>query len=384
MTTTIGTADADEGGRRDALADRLLKSMIGSFELAGVWLGLRLQLYEALRDQGPATVAELAERAGIDARYAREWLEQQAVAGLLDVEDAAADAQARRYRLPEAHADVLLDADHPAHAGATAYWIGSLAEVLHRVPGIYRSGEGLPYPEYGADCRLAIANFNRPMFVNDLADWFAAAPELQARLAADGARVLDAGCGIGWSSISLARAFPALRVDGIDSDDASIAEARRLADEAGVADRVRFRVVDAAELGAAGEGGYAAAFVFEALHDMARPVEALAAIRALLADGRVVIVADEKVAETFTAPGDEVERLNYGFSWWHCLPASRAETPSAANGTALRPDTVPRLGRPGRLRRLPGAARRQRLLALLPADRLRRQPAGPAGPASAD
>jgi precorrin-6B methylase 2 len=314
--------------------------MIESAELASVWLGLRLALYEVLREHGPATVAELAELGGIDARYAREWLEQQAVAGLLDVEDATAGAEARRYRLPDAHADVLLDADHPAHAGATAYWMGSLAEVLQRIPGIYRSGAGLPYPEYGADCRLAIANFNRPMFVNDLADWFAAAPELQGRLAADGARVLDAGCGIGWSSISLARAFPALRVDGIDSDEASIAEARRLADEAGVADRVRFRVVDAAELRAASEGGYDAAFVFEALHDMARPVEALTAIRALLADGGVVIVADEKVAETFTAPGDEVERLNYGFSWWHCLPASRAETPSAANGTALRPDTV--------------------------------------------
>jgi protein-L-isoaspartate O-methyltransferase/predicted transcriptional regulator len=338
--TTIDTTAADEDGRRDALADRLFKSMIESAELASVWLGLRLRLYEVLREHGPATVAELAERGGIDARYAREWLEQQAVAGLLDVEDATQDAEARRYRLPGAHADVLLDADHPAHAGATAYWMGSLAEVLQRIPDIYRSGAGLPYPEYGADCRLAIANFNRPMFVNDLADWFAAAPQLQARLAADGARVLDAGCGIGWSSISLARAFPALRVDGIDSDEASIAEARRLADEAGVADRVRFRVVDAAELGAAGEGGYDAAFVFEALHDMARPVEALAAIRALLADGGVVVVADEKVAETFTAPGDEVERVNYGFSWWHCLPASRAETPSAANGTALRPDTV--------------------------------------------
>ena len=337
--TTIDTA-ADEAGRRDALADRLFRSMIESTELASVWLGLRVRLYEVLREHGPATAAELAELGGIDARYAREWLEQQAVAGLLDVEDADAGAETRLYRLPDAHADVLLDADHPAHAGATAYWMGSLAEVLQRIPGIYRSGAGLPYPEYGADCRLAIANFNRPMFVNDLADWFAAAPELQARLAADGARVLDAGCGIGWSSISLARAFPALRVDGIDSDEASIAEARRLADEAGVADRVRFRVVDAAELGAAGEGGYDAAFVFEALHDMARPVEALAAIRALLADGGVVVVADEKVAETFTAPGDEVERVNYGFSWWHCLPASRAETPSAANGTALRPDTV--------------------------------------------
>ena len=53
-----------------------------------------------------------------------------------------------------------------------------------------------------------------------------------------------------------------------------------------------------------------------------------------------MIVADEKVAETFTAPGDDVERLNFAFSWWHCLPASRAETPSVAAGTALRADTV--------------------------------------------
>ena len=212
--------------------------------------------------------------------------------------------------------------------------------MLQRVPGVYRSGEGLPYPEYGADCRLAIANFNRPMFVNDLAGWFATVPEVQARLEADGTRVLDVGCGIGWSSISLARAFPSVRVDGIDADEASVAEARRLAAEAGVGDRVRFRVVDAAELGAAGEGGYGAAFIFEALHDIARPVEALAAVRALLADDGVVIVADEKVADTFTAPGDEVERLNFGFSWWHCLPASRVETPSAAAGTALRSATV--------------------------------------------
>jgi 2-polyprenyl-3-methyl-5-hydroxy-6-metoxy-1,4-benzoquinol methylase/predicted transcriptional regulator len=337
---TLSGTGAGEAGRRDALADRLFNSVIQSMELASVWLGLRLGLYEALRDHGPATVPELAERAGIDARYAREWLEQQAVAGLLDVEEATRDAEDRRYRLPTAHAEVLLDADHPAHAGAAAYWIGSLAEVLQRVPDLYRSGQGLPYPEYGADCRLAIANFNRPMFVNDLAGWFAAVPELQARLQAEGARVLDVGCGIGWSSISLARAYGSLRVDGIDADEASIAEARRLAAVAGVADRVRFRVVDAAELQAAGEGGYDAAFVFEALHDMARPVEALQAIRALLIPGGVVVVADEKVAETFTAPGDEVERLNFAFSWWHCLPASRAETPSVAAGTALRPATV--------------------------------------------
>ena len=257
--------------------------------------------------------------------------------GLLDVEDAAADAESRRYRLPAVHAEVLLDADHPAHAGATAWWMGSLGEVLPRIPGIYRSGEGLPYPEYGADCRLAIANFNRPMFVNDLAGWFVGVPDLQGSPGRPGHPGAGRRLRIGWSSISLARAFPSLRVDGIDSDEASIAEAQRLAAEAGVGDRVRFQRVDAAELGAAGGGGYDVAFIFEALHDMARPVEALEAIRALLGDGGVVVVADEKVSETFTAPGDEIERLNYGFSFG-TMPARPRH--SAANGTVLRPATV--------------------------------------------
>ena len=60
MTSVEQPGVADEAGRRDALAERLLKSMIESAELASVWLGLRLKLYEALRDQGPATVAELS------------------------------------------------------------------------------------------------------------------------------------------------------------------------------------------------------------------------------------------------------------------------------------------------------------------------------------
>src|SRR4029453_259273 len=101
---------------------------------------------------------------------------------LLDVEDADTGADTRRYRLPHAHPGRLLDADHSAPAGAPAHWSGSLARVLQRIPGIYRSGAGLPYPEYGADCRLAIANFNRPMFVNDLAGWFVAVPYLTAGL----------------------------------------------------------------------------------------------------------------------------------------------------------------------------------------------------------
>jgi SAM-dependent methyltransferase len=325
----------------DGLSERLLEQMIGSMELAAVWLGIELGLYARLRDGGPATSGELAGRAGIDARYAREWLEQQAVAGLLEVTDDA-DGEARAYTLPAATAEVLLDPDNPAHMSATALWARSLATVLPRVPDAYRTGAGIPYADYGDACRDAIALFNRPMFHGDLAGWLASAPDVRARLGRPGARVLDAACGTGWSSIALARAFPGLRVDGIDLDEASIADARRNAAEAGRPARVGFQAVDASALsaGPGRDGGYDAAFMFEALHDLAHPVPALAALRGALADGASLIVADEKVAETFTAPGDDVERMDYGFSFWHCLPASRAEDDSAATGTCLRPATV--------------------------------------------
>lgn len=88
------------------------------------------------------------------------------------------------------------------------------------------------------------------------------------------------------------------------------------------------------------EAGYDLVTVFEAIHDLSRPVEVLSAIRALVAPGGCVIVADERVAETFTAPGDEIERLMYGYSVVHCLPVGMAEQPSAATGTAMRPDTL--------------------------------------------
>ena len=110
MTTLIHDA-VDDGARRDAFAGRLFEALLGTFDLMSIQLGLELGMYAALRADGPATPPELAARAGIDARYAREWLEQQAVTGVLDVDDVAADADARRYSLPAAHAAVLLDPD---------------------------------------------------------------------------------------------------------------------------------------------------------------------------------------------------------------------------------------------------------------------------------
>jgi SAM-dependent methyltransferase len=124
----------------------------------------------------------------------------------------------------------------------------------------------------------------------------------------------------------------------VDLDEASVAGARAAAAEAGVADRVSFVVGDAAQLSP--EAPFDLVTVFEALHDMGDPVGALRAARELLADGGSVLVADERVADAFTAPGDVTERLMYGWSILHCLPATLAEAPVEANGTVLRAPTL--------------------------------------------
>lgn len=151
-----------------------------------------------------------------------------------------------------------------------------------------------------------------------------------------GGRLVDVGCGQGWSTIAVAGAFPEAEVVGIDADVASVEDARRHAAEQGV--DVRFEAADAAVL--ADQGPFDAALILEALHDMSRPVEVLAAVRAAVTSDGALLVADEAVAPTFTAPGDDIERMMYGWSVLHCLPASLAEQPSAAIGTVIREDTV--------------------------------------------
>jgi 2-polyprenyl-3-methyl-5-hydroxy-6-metoxy-1,4-benzoquinol methylase len=326
--------------QRTALVDRLVHDTIATFELMGVYLGLRLDLYAHL-DGRPATSAELAERAGIDERYGREWLEQQAVAGVLEVDDTEAAPTQRRYALPTAYRDVLLDATHGSFAGPLAF-VASIGGLLPRLVEAYRTGAGVPFDAYGTDIRDHIEQLNRPMFEQSLGtEWLPAVPGLHRRLSADPpARVLDIACGAGWSSIAAARAYPGILVHGIDLDDVSIARARANAAAAGVDDRVTFDVQDAASLAAAAP--YDAVLIFEALHDLAQPVETLAAVRQVLAPAGSVIIGDEKVAERFTAPGDDIERLMYGFSITHCLPASRFGSGSTATGTVLRPDAVRR------------------------------------------
>ncbi|HEV8373810.1 MAG TPA: methyltransferase domain-containing protein [Actinomycetota bacterium] len=343
MTTPV--LEAAASAQRDALAERIFKATIESFELLHLYVGERLGLYRALADLGGANAAELAAAAGVAERYAREWLEQQAVAGVVEVTEDPDGEAARRYRLPTGHAEVLLDGDSESYMAPLTRGVASVARTIPAVLEAFRSGGGVPYEDYGPDLRASIALLNRPMFLNQLASrWLPALPALHARLQADPpAQVADVGCGAGWSSIAIALAYPKATVHGLDLDEASITEARRNAAEAGVADRVAFEVRDAADPSLAGRFDLVCAF--ETVHDMADPVAALRAMRALRADGGVALVGDEKVAEAFTAPGDELERFNYGWSALHCLPSGMVQQPSAGTGTVMRPATLRRYAR---------------------------------------
>ena len=331
--------EADAAQRRDALVERLFMNAIGAFDLFSVYLGDVLGLYRALAERGPLTSPELADAAGVHERYAREWLEHQAASDLLAVEGTESE---RRFRLPEGHDEALLDVSSLNYIAPMARSVLASIRPVDAVLDAFRNGGGVPYADYGEDMHEAQAAFTRPLFENLLGkEWLPSVPEIHERLLADPpAVVADVACGQGRSSIEIARAYPKVRVDGIDSDHASIESARENLDGSGVEERVTFHERDAADAGLAGR--YDLVTIFEALHDMSYPVEVLRAARGLLADGGLMFIGDERTEATFTAPAGEVERLFYGFSVFHCLPVGMIGQGAAGTGTVIRPDTVRR------------------------------------------
>ena len=152
------------------------------------------------------------------------------------------------------------------------------------------------------------------------------------------ARVADLACGHAWSSVAIAHAYPGVLVDAIDADPMSIENARQTIAACGVGDRVRSVVGDASD--PALDRRYDLVTIFEALHDMNHPVEALRAARAMLTTDGSVLIGDERAAESFMAPGDELERSRYGWSVVHCLAVGMLGPDSAGTGAVIRPETV--------------------------------------------
>ena len=325
-TTTDRTEEAT-----NALADRVFASVLGTLDILTIHIGDQLGLYDLLHRRGPLDVAEVAAASGTHPRYAREWLEQQAVAGLIDVIDPTVGADERRYWLSDAHAAVLCDRDSLAYTTPFARMVATAAVQLPRLLEAYRTGDGVGWSDYGELMRTAQADANRPLFLQVLgSDWLPSVPGLDGVLR-DGGRVADIGCGDGWSSIGIARAYPGVTVDGYDVDADSIEAARGHAAAEALNDRVRFTLVDAASMPTSGDYDLVAAF--ECIHDLPDPVGVLRSARRMVKPGGTVLVMDERVPEDVHRPGRhgraaDVRHLDAD------LPSRRSLQPSGRSALA--------------------------------------------------
>ena len=317
---------------------RIREASVGVLDLISIQLGRRLGLYAALA-AGEVTAPELADRTGLNTRMVREWLEQQAVTGFAELVSTEGEPDQWRYRLPDATREAFTDPDSLSFAAP-------MADEVLRVPGrigdleeAVRTGTGMHQPYRWVEGR---PDGTRSMFLKLLgSEWLPAVPELHERLSsAPPARIADIGVGSGWSSIAMARAYPDVLVDGYDLDELAIGYAQKHARDAGLDDRVTFLAGDVTKFDTSGR--YDLVTIFEALHDLSQPVAVLAQLRATLAEGGIVLVADERVPDQIVAPGAVLDRAHYGWSLVNCLPAAMTDPDSAETGAVMRIDTLRR------------------------------------------
>lgn len=310
------TEHTPDPAKMRAFVGRVLRDTSGLATTVMAGIGDRLGLFKDLAANGPATSDELATRTGINERYAREWLRQLTSAGYLEYDPATG-----RFSLPPEHAPVLAEEGHPNFFGGMHQALLGNLTVLDRVVEAFRHGGGVPldaYPEWKWDgTDRATAGWFEHRLVQE---WLPAMPEVRAKLER-GADLADVGCGRGRALIKLALAFPKSRYVGFDVFTPTIERATKLAEAAGVADRVRFVHRDAVP-GLPGQ--FDVITTFDVVHDAVDPLGLLRAIhRALRSDGRYVCLdvnCSDKVEEN-TGP---VAAMLYGSSILYCLTTSLA------------------------------------------------------------
>ncbi len=289
-----------------------------------VLLGDRLGLYKAMAGKEPMTSAELAAATDTEERYVREWLAAQAAAGYVDF-----DADSGRYLLTPEQAMAFADEDGPAFFVGAFETISSVFLDRGKIEQAFRSGAGVGWHEHDHSLFCGVERFFRSGYVAHLVeDWLPALDGAVDKLRS-GAQVADIGCGHGASTIIMAQAFPNSRFTGFDYHEESIERARRSAERAGVADRVRFEIASAKDYPGR---GYDLVTIFDALHDMGDPVGAARHIHGSLApDGCWMIVeplAGDRVEDNLNPVG----RLYYAASTMICTPGSRAQEVGLALG----------------------------------------------------
>jgi SAM-dependent methyltransferase len=294
------------GRVRDDLSGAVVSILCG--------LGDRLGLFKVLATQGPATAEEFAARAGINTRYALEWLSALACAGYLDYDPAA-----RAFSMRAELAPVLAFEPGPFFMGGAYQQLPAFVAQLDRLAHAFREGDGVPQESYGEDLRAGMERMSAGWFDAFLVQmWVPCMPDVQASLER-GADVADVGCGGGRALINLARAFPRSRFVGYDLSPATVARAAENAARAGVADRVRFECRDVAE-GLPGQ--YDLITTFDSVHDFGDPPAGLRSIRAALRPGGTYLLMEMNSADRLEDNFGPVGAILFGTSVLYNLPVS--------------------------------------------------------------
>ena len=323
--TTIDPAVEIDGDKLQAFVFRAVDEVGATLGAALVVMGDKLGLYRALAGAGALSPAELAERTGTAERYVREWLNAQAAGGYVEY-----DPDSGRYTLPPEQAAALTDPDSPAYLpGFFQIALGSVTDSP-RIVEAARSGRGVGWHEHVHDVHEGCERFFRPGYNAHLAaEWLPALDGVVEQARARGARrrrrlrprLLDDPDGPGVPELDVRRLGLPRRVDRRPPG------AR--AQEAGVADRVRFRAEPAS---AYSGSGYDLVTMFDCLHDMGDPVGAARHVRSTLAPDGTWMIVEPQAGDRVEDNLNPVGRAYYAFSTLLCTPASLSQEVGLALG----------------------------------------------------
>ena len=303
---------------------QMLADLGGAASIALVRIGDALGLYKTLHQRGPMTVAELAGAAGVNQRYLREWLSHQAASNYLSY-----DPGTQKFALPQEQAMVFAIEDSPVYMAGAFEVMAAMLENQAKVEPAFRTGAGVAWGDQAGCLFCATARFFRPGYHNNLVgNWLPALDGVVDKLQR-GAKVADVGCGHGWSTVLMAKAFPKSQFIGYDYHPSSIEHAAAHAKEHGVAGNTRFEVGTAKDYP---EKEFDLVAFFDCLHDMGDPAGAAAHVRqSLKPDGSWMIVepmAGDRLEDNLNPIG----RIYYAGSTMICVPTSLAQEVGAALG----------------------------------------------------
>jgi SAM-dependent methyltransferase len=311
-TQTAGVDQAAE----DAFTGRMVSMLNDAAVALLVSIGHQTSLFDLLATLPPANSTEIADAAGLDERYVREWLGGLTSAGIITYH-----APSRSYALPVHHVAALTRAGGAKNVAKVAPHIAILGEVEQKIIACFRNGGGLPYSEFPR-FHAVRAEEARDLIDASLVDEILPLVKHLPERLRSGIDVADFGCGSGHAVNVMAGAFPESRFTGLDFAEPAVAAARAEATHLGVRNAT-FRTQDLATLDL--EDAFDLVTVFDAVHDQVEPARVLENVYRALRPGGTLLMADIKASSRLEENlGIPWAPMSYTISTMHCMTVSLA------------------------------------------------------------